>query len=50
MAKVIKAKQTKEEKRLNRPMPTDPKDLAKAMFRQADIKMFGGKGKKEPTH
>ena len=26
----------------NRPMPEDPRELAKAMFRQADRKMFGG--------
>ena len=25
----------------NRPMPTDPQDLARAMFSQADMKMFG---------
>lgn len=50
MAKAIKAKQVKEEKRLNRPMPTDPKDLARAMFSQADKKMFGGKDKKRPGH
>ena len=50
MAKAIKAKQTKEQKQPNRPMPTDPKDLARAMFRQGDLKTFGGKGKKEPTH
>lgn len=50
MAKAIKAKQTKAAKRPDRPMPTDPKDLARAMFSQADKKMFGGKGKKEPTH
>ena len=29
----------------NRPMPADPKDLARAMFSQADKKMFGGRAK-----
>ena len=29
----------------NRPMPEDPKDLARAMFSQADKKMFGGRAK-----
>ena len=50
MAKAIKAKQTKEQKQSNRPMPIDPKDLARAMFSQADKKMFGGKDKKRPSH
>ena len=31
-----------------RPMPEDPKDLARAMFRQGDIKLFGGQDKKKP--
>ena len=30
-----------------RPMPTDPKELAQKMFRQADQKMFGGRVKQE---
>ena len=42
MSKAMKAKPAKGEKRPNRPMPADPKDLARAMFRQGDIKMFGG--------
>ena len=46
LAKTMKAQPAKEEKRPNRPMPTDPKDLARAMFRQADHKMFGGRAKK----
>ena len=33
----------------HRPMPVDPKELARAMFRQADQKMFGGQGKKKPA-
>lgn len=32
----------------HRPMPKDPKELAKAMFDYADQKMFGGRTKKEP--
>ena len=45
MSKAMKAKPTKGEKRPNRPMPTDPKDLAQAMFSQADKKMFGCRAK-----
>lgn len=33
----------------HRPMPVDPKELARAMFRQADQKMFGGRVKKKPA-
>ena len=44
MAKAMKTKSAKGAKRLKqRPMPADPKDLARAMFSQADKKMFGGK-------
>ena len=35
-------KKKPQNKRVNRPMPTDPRELATAMFRQADHKMFGG--------
>ncbi len=42
MAKAMKTKSTKGAKQPNRPMPTDPRELATAMFRQADHKMFGG--------
>ena len=31
----------------NRPMPTDPKDLARAMFRQADQRTFGNRSKEK---
>ena len=31
----------------HRPMPTDPRDLARAMFRQADQRMFEGRTKKK---
>ena len=48
----MRPKKNPQKKREDRPMPTDPRELATAMFRQADIKMFGGvkaplpKGKK----
>ena len=46
MAKAMKTKSAKGAKRLKqRPMPADPKDLARAMFSQADKKMFGGRAK-----
>ena len=42
-------KQRKEKSsKKHRPMPTDPKELAKAMFQHADKQMFGGRTKKEP--
>ena len=31
----------------HRPMPADPRDLARAMFRQADQRMFAGQIKKK---
>ena len=37
-------------KKQHRPMPADPKELARAVFRQADQKMFGGRKKKGEEH
>ena len=31
----------------HRPMPADPRELARAMFRRADQRMFGGRSKKK---